>query len=307
MAVTKSDRVGLNKWGAGTDPFTRAQVNEDNERLDEVIDAVFTTAERNALVAADKWHGRRILNSTTNQIETWRQDTAAWVPASTPRSVTTAERDALPAEARPPGTVLYNSTTAQLEVRTASAWSSVADLSSLVPKSVATAAGQLLVGTGASAVGVIAAPSSEGQILKARLAQGGRAAWVADAVMEERTWAIPGEIRVASGGTDYIVPLLTSFTASESLEIHSAYYTLNAPSTGTVTAKIQAAVDAGVLADVAGFTGISIQNSGGTALSPTPVALGSPGSTHRIALVVTAVSGVVQNMTFTLRLRRTRG
>jgi hypothetical protein len=128
LAVTPSARIGITRWSVDGDPVTREQFDGDHARLDSIIDAVLTTAQRDALVAADKWPGRTIYNSTKLTRELWNG--AAWIVLDTHLSLTTAERDALAAAAKWVGRIIHNTTTGLPEVWNGSAWVAVGQMPS---------------------------------------------------------------------------------------------------------------------------------------------------------------------------------
>jgi hypothetical protein len=104
------------------------------------------------------------------------------------------------------------------------------------------------------------------------------------------TWAIAGEVKVASGQTDYIVPFFFGLAGvGHTGSLVRARHRLNGGTSATVELRRN---------DVAitGFTGINVtQATGETA----PVAV-TLANTDLVALVVTAVNGGPQNMTFTI-------
>lgn len=109
------------------------------------------------------------------------------------------------------------------------------------------------------------------------------------------TWAIPGEIKVASSETDYIVPMFIGLGAGQTASIVAARHRLNKGT--SVTASIQKNSS-----DITGFTSISVTTSNGLT-DPANVAL-SDGDL--LALVVGSVStDSPKNMTFTVLLEYT--
>lgn len=105
------------------------------------------------------------------------------------------------------------------------------------------------------------------------------------------TWTIPGEVKVASGDTDYIVPFYVRKLAGHNVKLHSCVRRINSGASATV--KLQ---KNGV--DVTGFTGLTATTTTQTA-APTAVTLAD---LDMLALVVTAVSGTPKNMTVTVAL-----
>lgn len=109
------------------------------------------------------------------------------------------------------------------------------------------------------------------------------------------TWAISGEIAVPSGDTDYIIPFFVSLASGQTAELVKARHRINSGT--SVTAKLQK--NGG---DITGFTGISVTTTP-TDTDPTDVTLSN---NDMIALVVTAVAGTPQNMTFTIFIEYTQ-
>jgi|GEM_PF-4643912 len=101
------------------------------------------------------------------------------------------------------------------------------------------------------------------------------------------TWAIPGDIKIASGDTDYIVPFFVHLAPGQTAKIAKARYRINSGTSATV--KIQRnGVDA--------VTGIVVTPT--TTMNDFADIVLSDGD--MIQLVVTAVSASPKNMTFTL-------
>jgi hypothetical protein len=104
------------------------------------------------------------------------------------------------------------------------------------------------------------------------------------------TWAISGDIAVASGDTNFILPFFVPVPAGQTVTLKSARYVLNSGT--SVTAKLQKnAVDA------TGYTSISVTTTATTTSADVTIA-----DNDKLALVVTAVSGTPKNMTFTIYL-----
>jgi hypothetical protein len=82
MPVTQTPRVGLNKWGAGTDPYTRAQHNADQDQLEllTAIDVQGTLAARPAAGTRGRYYF-----ATDNGI-LYRDTGVAWVTLNPPAS-----------------------------------------------------------------------------------------------------------------------------------------------------------------------------------------------------------------------------
>jgi hypothetical protein len=76
MAVTASPRLGITRWSAGGDPFTRAQLDGDHDLLDDLvaIDLVDVFASRPAAAAGNR--GVYFYASDTGDL--YRSTGAAW-------------------------------------------------------------------------------------------------------------------------------------------------------------------------------------------------------------------------------------
>ncbi len=109
-----------------------------------------------------------------------------------------------------------------------------------------------------------------------------------------KTYAIAGEIKVPVGQTDFVVPFFISLGAGQTAELVKARHQINAGT--SVTCKLQKNA-----VDITGFTGISVTTTPADT-DPTDVALAN---NDEIALVVTAVAGTPQNMTFTIFIEHT--
>jgi len=107
-------------------------------------------------------------------------------------------------------------------------------------------------------------------------------------------YAIPGEIKVASGETDFIIPFFVSLAAGQSAKLVKARHKINVGT--SVTCKIQKND-----VDVTGFTGISVTTTAANT-DPADIALADD---DKLALVVTAVAGTPQNMSFDVFLELT--
>lgn len=113
-------------------------------------------------------------------------------------------------------------------------------------------------------------------------------------IRQGHTWGISGEIKVASGDTDFLNPFFISLASGQSAKITSARHKINGGTSATV--KVQ---KNGV--DVTGFTGISVTTTS-TTTNPADVTLAE---NDRLALVVTAVNGAPTNLSFTLFIEHT--
>ena len=103
------------------------------------------------------------------------------------------------------------------------------------------------------------------------------------------TYAISGEIKVPVGQTDFLVPFFVSLAGGQTAKLVKARHKLN---TGTsVTCKLQKND-----VDITGFTAISVTTTAADT-DPTDVTLAD---NDKISIIVTAVAGTPQNMSFTL-------
>lgn len=109
-----------------------------------------------------------------------------------------------------------------------------------------------------------------------------------------KTYAIAGEIKVPVGQVDFVVPFFVSLGAGQTADLVKARHQINVGT--SVTCKLQ---KNGV--DVTGFTGISVTTTPADT-NPTDVALAD---NDELALVVTAVAGIPQNLTFTIFIEHT--
>jgi hypothetical protein len=108
------------------------------------------------------------------------------------------------------------------------------------------------------------------------------------------TWTISDEIKFASGQTNFLLPHFVSFASGQTAKIVSARHIINSGT--SVTVKIQ---KNGV--DVVGFSSITIHTTASTT-NPSDVILSE---NDKLALVVTGISGIPINMTFTLFIEYT--
>lgn len=103
------------------------------------------------------------------------------------------------------------------------------------------------------------------------------------------TWAIAGEISVPVGQTDFIVPMFVSLAAGQTASLVKARHQIQAGTSVTLDVEVN-----GVGAT--GFTGISVTTTP-TDTDPSDVVLSN---NDEISIVVSAVSGTPQNMSFTI-------
>jgi hypothetical protein len=109
-----------------------------------------------------------------------------------------------------------------------------------------------------------------------------------------KTYAIAGEIKVPVGQTDFLVPFFVSLAGGQTADLVKVRHQIQAGT--SVTCKLQ---KNGV--DITGFTAISVTTTAAS-VDPTDVALAED---DEIALIVTAVAGTPQNMTFTIFIEHT--
>lgn len=142
-----------------------------------------------------------------------------------------------------------------------------------------TVADRMLYFTGADAVALTTATAAGRKLLGT----------ASNAVRIPHSWTIGGEVKVASGDTDYIVPFFVPVPAGRYVTAVAARSRINGGTSATV--KLQKnGVDQ--------VTGLSVTTSN-TTHDFTDFSLADG---DRINLVVTAVSGVPKNLTFTLYL-----
>lgn len=103
-----------------------------------------------------------------------------------------------------------------------------------------------------------------------------------------QSWTIGGFVNAAQGDIDYINPIFVSVTAGQTLNLVSCRYRINSGT--SVTVKLQRNG-----ADITGFTGLSVTTTT-TTTDPADVLLADG---DMLQLVVTAVSGSPQNLSFT--------
>lgn len=109
------------------------------------------------------------------------------------------------------------------------------------------------------------------------------------------TYAIAGEIRTPLGDDYFLIPFTVSLAAGQSAVVSSCRYSINSGT--SVTCKIQ---KNGV--DLTGFTGIAVSTTP-TSTDPADQAVAD---NDELALVVTAVAGKPQNLSFTIFLENTQ-
>lgn len=74
MTITATPRLGLNKWGAGTDPFTRAQNNADHDAVEllTAIDVQGIFSARPAPGVVGRYY------FATDTVQLFREDGTTW-------------------------------------------------------------------------------------------------------------------------------------------------------------------------------------------------------------------------------------
>ena len=113
-------------------------------------------------------------------------------------------------------------------------------------------------------------------------------------VVLPHTWAIAGEIEVASGDDDFIVPFSVPVPAGQTVKVIEARYFINSGTNCNV--KIQ---KNGV--DLTGFTNLTVTTTP-SGVDPADQTLAD---NDRLALVVNSVSGSPNNLSFTLYMEYT--
>jgi len=109
-------------------------------------------------------------------------------------------------------------------------------------------------------------------------------------VVIPHTYAIPGEIKVPSGDTDYILPFFVSVPTGQTVKIIKAMHRINSGTSATVKLQKNGTTD------ITGFTSISVTTTTGT----TDPADQTLANNDMVQLIVTAVDGTPKNMTFTI-------
>lgn len=104
-----------------------------------------------------------------------------------------------------------------------------------------------------------------------------------------QTWTIGGYVNVAAGDVDYINPIFVSVATGQVLRLVACRHRINSGTSATV--KLQ---HNGV--DITGFTGISVTTTA-TTTDPADTTLADG---DLLQLVVTAINGSPQNMSFSL-------
>jgi hypothetical protein len=109
------------------------------------------------------------------------------------------------------------------------------------------------------------------------------------------SFTIAGGIRVPSGDVDYIPPFRVHKTTTQTVKLVEVSYRLNNGAGGT-TATFQLEKNG---ASMTGFTGITVNSATWNAVTPTAITLAD---NDQLALVITAIVGLPQNLSVTLVL-----
>ena len=108
------------------------------------------------------------------------------------------------------------------------------------------------------------------------------------------TYAVVDKVKTPSGQKNFIIPFFISTSGGQTVKLVKARHRINAGT--SVTCKLQKND-----VDITGFTGITVtQTSADT--DPADVVLAD---NDKLALVVTAISGVPQNLTFSIFIENT--
>lgn len=105
------------------------------------------------------------------------------------------------------------------------------------------------------------------------------------------TWTIAGEVKIASGDTSYIPPFFIPVPAGQTVSAVGARHRINSGTSATISVQRNGL-------DLADWVG-RIVTTTATTINPTPATLADG---DMMALVVTAVSAVPKNMSFSLYL-----
>lgn len=100
------------------------------------------------------------------------------------------------------------------------------------------------------------------------------------------TWHVPGEVKVASGDTDFVLPTIVAIPAFQSAVLAKVWHAISGGTSATF--KVQQGG-----ADVTGLTGLVATTSMASATPSAPAAFADAQS---LAPVATAVSGTPKNL-----------
>lgn len=119
---------------------------------------------------------------------------------------------------------------------------------------------------------------------------------------EVHTWAVGGTIVVASGSTDYVLPLYLSLRSNQTAKIAAAYYEIQSGTNANVT--LWRKPWGGTDAAIAALSSITVTTTPG-AYEPIPTNFTTLASKDRLRLVVNSISGTPINLTFSLVIEHT--
>lgn len=108
------------------------------------------------------------------------------------------------------------------------------------------------------------------------------------------TYAVVDKVKVPSGQKNFIIPFFVSTSGGQTIKLVKARHRINAGT--SVTCKLQKND-----VDITGFTGITVTQASADT-DPTDVTLAD---NDKLALVVTGISGVPQNLTFSIFIENT--
>lgn len=108
------------------------------------------------------------------------------------------------------------------------------------------------------------------------------------------TFTLSGTVLVPVGQTDYVCPFFLKVPSTQTVKLISARHRINSGTSATVKLQNNGS-------DITGFTGISVTTTAADT-DPADVTLAN---NDLLSLVVTAVSGTPQNLSFTLFLEYT--
>jgi len=137
-------------------------------------------------------------------------------------------------------------------------------------------------GSTVNAVGSITNAMLAGSIAASKLASYPK-------IVVPHTFTLSGTVIVPVGQTDFICPFFVKVPSTQTVKLISARHRINSGTSATVKLQNNGS-------DITGFTGISVTTTAADT-DPADVTLAN---NDLISLVVTAVSGTPQNMSFTL-------
>jgi hypothetical protein len=113
-------------------------------------------------------------------------------------------------------------------------------------------------------------------------------------IRQGHTWAIAGEVRVASGDTDFLMPFFVSLANGQTAKIVSCRYKINSGTSATVNVQRNGS-------NVSGLTGLNVSTTANTT-TPTSIDLSE---NDQLSLVITSVNGTPKNLSFTIFIEHT--